>query len=64
MSLIYSYDFRPKLKREAYLLVHQQNSEQGKRSVGYHNLNLIPNQLKENVITTKASLKYFALNYL
>jgi len=38
MSLIYSYDFRLKLKGEAYLLVHQQNSEQSKRSVGYHNL--------------------------
>ena len=59
MSLIYSHDFRPKMIGEAYLLVFQQNSEQNKRKVGRHNLactnlNLIPNQLKENVTTAKA----------
>ena len=38
MSLIYSHDFRAKMRGEAYLLVLQQNSEQSKRKVGGHNL--------------------------
>ena len=57
--------FRPKMMREAYHLVLQQNSEQSKPKVGcqnFTNLNLTPNQLEENVTAAKASLEFFLLN--